>query len=525
MRRVNSLRSAELWGSAFWLVLLSTTFILFFYIGNVPLLDPDEPVYAETAKEMLQHNDFISPRIYGEFWYDKPPMYYWLVAGAFELFGVSEFAARLPSALLAVICVMYVYYMGAKLFGGSTGIFSALILATSIEFFYLAKAAVTDITLTLCLTVALLSFLRGQYYLFYLFAALATVTKGPVGLLFPGAIVFLFLMFTRNFAQLRHMKIPVGLIIYAFVALPWYILMYRYHGSAFIDTFLGFHNITRFTSPEHPEGVLWYYFIPVLIAGFFPWTSILVQSIWVSLTRSYRDYPALLFLNIWAAFIFVFFTISQTKLVSYILPMYPALALIAGWYLNRSCETHYRRRLWSWPVVLTGVVLVFAIGIVVGLRQMPELSFAMYTVLILLVIMTIGVWYWQWRWQVRTAFAVQVVAMTFFVVILMTLIFPTIAPQFSSCGIAGEFQRHHDGQSPVYVIKFLHPGFTYYSGIYGIEVKGDGETREELQAKVAENGKAYFVIRALDYRHLTASERNRLTLVASSADKMLLLRQ
>ncbi len=189
------------------LLVLLAAFIMFFNLGGIPLLDPDEPVYAETAKEMIATGDFVSPRIYGEYWYDKPPMYYWLVAAAFKLFGVSEFAARLPSAILAILCALYVYFAASRLFGVRAGLMGALVLATSLEYFYLGKAAVTDITLTFFLTVSQLAFVEKRYHLFYICAGLATVTKGPIGLLFPGAVVFLYMLFTRSFSLMREMKI------------------------------------------------------------------------------------------------------------------------------------------------------------------------------------------------------------------------------------------------------------------------------------------------------------------------------
>lgn len=178
---------SERLGLRFIIVIFVASLIMFYNLGSVPLFDPDEPVYAETAKEMIKFNDFLSPRIFGEFWYDKPPMYYWLVAAAFKLFGISEFTARVPSALLAVVCAGYIYRACSRLFDQTVGLLSALVLATSIEFFYLGKAAVTDITLTFYLTVALISFLEKRFYLFYIGAALATLTKGPIGILFPAA--------------------------------------------------------------------------------------------------------------------------------------------------------------------------------------------------------------------------------------------------------------------------------------------------------------------------------------------------
>ncbi|MBP1765585.1 MAG: hypothetical protein H6Q65_2643, partial [Firmicutes bacterium] len=359
----------------FWLLVAISALVMFFNLGGIPLLDPDEPVYAETPLEMIAAHDFLSPRIYGEFWYDKPPMYYWLVAAAFQIFGVNEFAARFPSALLAVFCVAFVYFSGSRLLGRTAGLTGALVLATSVEYFYLGKAAVTDITLTFCLTVALLSFLREKYYLFYVFCGLAVLTKGPVGCLFPGAIIFLYMLVTRQFGILKKMKLPVGIILFSLIALPWYIVMYNIHGSIFLDTFIGFHNITRFTSPEHPEVVLWYYFIPVLLLGFFPWTAVLVQSVWRSLTAARQDERnTLLFLNIWAIFIFVFFSISQTKLVSYILPMYPPLAMVAGWYISRIYEENRTKRPLAWPILLTIFAFLWAGGFYFGAKKLPELA-------------------------------------------------------------------------------------------------------------------------------------------------------
>ncbi len=531
-------------GSSFWVIALISAFIVFLNLGGIPLLDPDEPVYAETPKEMFQFNEFISPRIYGEYWYDKPPMYYWLVAGAYKLFGINEFAARFPSALLAVICVLIVYKSGRRLFNNSAGMASALVLATSIEYFYLGKAAVTDITLTLFLTLSLLSFIEKRYYLFYIFAGLATVTKGPIGLLFPGAIVFVYLAATRNFTELKNMKIVSGLILYSIVAVPWYWIMYQLHGGVFFDTFLGFHNITRFTSPEHPEGVLWYYYIPVLILGFFPWTALMVQAVWNSLRNSRQDFSVLVFLNIWAAFIFIFFTISRTKLVSYILPMYPPLAMIVGWYIDRillgvhsqSSETTAREsgetkaavsnesvvsRRFSWSAVLLILSALFAGGMLKGLEFMPALQDGVFISAGIIMAMALAVGYLIWKNEVIKAFWVQIGSMVLFAAVLVTMLFPKIADDFASKDIAREFTLNYDGKSPVYVTKFLRPGFAFYSDTYGIELKSD----DDLGKVVATGFRAYFVIRKSEYEHLGEKEQQNLTILAEKADKILLLKK
>ncbi|MBP2627087.1 MAG: hypothetical protein H6Q68_1798 [Firmicutes bacterium] len=514
-------------GSGFWLVAIISIMIVFFNLGGIPLLDPDEPVYAETPKEMFAFNEFVSPRIFGEYWYDKPPMYYWLVAASYKVFGMTEFAARFPSAILAVACALVVYLSGRRLFNERAGMAGALVLTTSIEFFYLGKAAVTDMTLLLFLTISLLSFIEKRYYLAYIFAGLATLTKGPIGLLFPGAIVFPYILVTRNWSQITKMKIPSGLLVYAIVAMPWYVMMYNLHGSAFIETFLGFHNITRFTSPEHPEGVLWYYYIPVLILGFFPWTAIMLQSIWNSLTKSRQDFSVLVFLNIWAIVIFVFFTISQTKLVSYILPMYPPLAMIVGWYIDRLWAASNKQSSNSWAIVLCILALLFTGGMVMGLKSMPVLQSGVYLSSAIFIIMALAVGYFLWHKAIGRAFWTQVVAMGLFSVVLVSVLFPIAAPSFTMKNMAQEFKTQYDGTSPVYIIKFLHPGFTFYTDVYGSELKLDNarKTSSELTKSIQESQRAYFVIRHADYQQLADAERKVLKVLVDMDEKLMLLKE
>ena len=514
-------------GSSFWLVAIISIIIIFFNLGGIPLLDPDEPVYAETPKEMMAFDEFVSPRIYGEYWYDKPPMYYWLVVASYKVFGITEFAARFPSALLAVACTLAVYLSGRRLFNERAGMAGALVLTTSIEFFYLGKAAVTDMTLLLCLTISLLAFIEKRYYLAYLFAGLATVTKGPIGLLFPGAIVFSYILVTRQWSLIKSMKVPSGLLIYALVALPWYIMMYSIHGSAFVDTFLGFHNVTRFTSPEHPESVLWYYYIPVLMLGFFPWTAIMLQSMWNSVTKSRQDFSALVFLNSWVIVIFVFFTISQTKLVSYILPMYPPLAMIVGWYIDRLWTANHQQRSVSWVILLGTLAIVFTGGMLIGIKAMPELKNGIYMSLAIFIIMAVSAGYFLWRKEVGKAFWTQVIAMGLFSMVLVSVLFPAAAPIFTTKNIAQEFKNQYDGTSPVYIIKFLHPGFTFYTDVYGTEIKYDRKLKNnpELTKIIQESWRAYFVIRQADYEKLTDAERQMLIILARVDEKILLLKQ
>jgi 4-amino-4-deoxy-L-arabinose transferase-like glycosyltransferase len=510
-------------GKSFWVLLLLTILTIFVNLGSMPLLDPDEPVYAETPKEMILYNDFTSPQIYGEYWYDKPPMYYWLVAGTFKLFGINEFSARFPSALLAVICVAVVYLSVSKLFTERVGIASGLVLATSIEYFYVGKAAVTDITLTFFLTASLLSFLQKKYYLFYIFAALATLTKGPIGFLLPGAIIFIWMVLTHRFSELKNMKIPIGIIIWAMITLPWYWTMYQIHGSAFVDGFIGVNNITRFTTAEHVKTSAWYFFIPVLILGLFPWTSLLFQTIRESLTTKGKDeYATLLFLNIWAAFIFLFFSISSTKLVTYILPSYPPLAILIGWYLDRRCQDYrLKGEGLIWPVMVTVFSILLIGGMIVGSRMMPAIKAGALGLSIILILMTITVWYFLSRRDVYKAFWGQAIGMALVSIVIVTAVFPSVSNNFSTCEIAEGFAANYDGKSPVYVTKFLHPGFAFYTNTYGKEINSD----TEIKRVINETGTAYLVIRQPEYQGLGDVEKASLTVLTSSEQKLLLIKR
>ena len=503
-------------------ILFFAGLIIFPHLGTLPLFDPDEPVYAQTAQEMLHFKDFISPRIYGEFWYDKPPMYYWLVAGAFKMFGIGEFAARFPSALLALLGVVVVYLSGRKLFNDRAGLLSALILATSLEYFYLSNAAVTDMTLTFFMTAALLSFLHKYYYMFYGLAALAVVTKGPIGIVLCGAIVVLYLVLTSNLRLVKHMNVVRGTTLFAVIALPWYLVMYYYHGMAFVDTFLGYHNVTRFLQLEHSSGVLWYYYIPVLIIGFFPWTPLMVQALFAAVQEKGQTRNHGIFLVIWTFVVFLFFTLSQTKLVSYILPMYPPLALLVGWYFDKAWRSKDYKSLHWFAGSLTVVALIVVIGLLYAAERVTsELLFPVQVAAVLFVLVITFVCWMSYRQNFRGAFCANIVGMLAFITILMTQLFPAVAPNFSAKEFVNEFKQQYDGQTPVYVADFYRPSFTFYSGLASNTIK-QPETLDTVLDKV---GEAYFIVKKKQYDQLSLISQSKVHVLATQEDKILLIRK
>jgi len=319
----------------------------------------DEPVYGQVGKEMAHAGlaNWLSPRYGGQLWFDKPPLFYWLTALSMRLFGETEFAARLPSALLSIALVAATYALARRAFPSTpkAALWAGFVLATSVQFFTLARAAVTDMTLTICLTLALYSLHawaqtdKGRWMaLAGLMTGLGMLAKGPVALVLIGVQTIAYLLLTRQAKRLLSPALWAGFALCLVVGLPWFLLMIHLHGQLFISGFLEANNVTRYLTAEHKETSPFWFFLPVLLGGFFPWSLALpgaLISAWRQgkSTRAERaaDNPALFF-GLWAGLVFVFFSLSQSKLVTYIFPLYPAAAVLIGGWLAERAETSAR---------------------------------------------------------------------------------------------------------------------------------------------------------------------------------------
>jgi len=330
-------------------------------LGGAPLLDPDEPVYGQTAREMVLTGSWLTPKLNGLLWFDKPPMYFWLAALSYKIFGISEFAARFPSAVMAALTLAVTYRWGFVAFGHIAGLAAAITLGTSFLFAFLARAAVTDMTLCFFMTLSFFMLYMAarepaekfkHINLFYFFSGFAVLTKGPVGIVLPLMVVAPFLVFRKNYALLRALYSYTGFAFFALSALPWYAAMLIIHKSQFFNTFIGYHNLIRFLEPEHAGTNKYWFFFPVILAGIFPHVyalgGILADVLKKLFSRAFYDTYlfgkgegaegekfSLAYLSFIVCVIFGFFTISKTKLVTYIFPLFPALAIILGFYYAR----------------------------------------------------------------------------------------------------------------------------------------------------------------------------------------------
>lgn len=343
------------------LVFFAALLIYLPFNANLAVTDPVESNYALPAKEMVISGDFVSPQIYGHAWFDKPIMIYVSIALCYKLFGINEFAARFPAALASALSVAFLCWFTLKLFKKQKiAVLSALVLATSLEFWILSRMVITDALLFLFTSVSLGLFYLGlsegkiRYYVIaYMAAGLSVLTKGPVGIVLPMLIIFVYLVVTRQWKLFRQLFLWRGLVIFLVVAGPWYLAMYQRHGLEFINTFLGLHNYVRATVSEHPQDNVFYYYLVLFPFSMLPWSGLLFKALG-SLRMKVPKHAG--FLAVWLGVIIVFYTLMATKYPTYVFPaMFPAAILIAR-EMYDMLEARNPRS-WWWLTIPTVVLL------------------------------------------------------------------------------------------------------------------------------------------------------------------------
>ena len=344
-------------------------FLFYFGLSAFGLVGADEPRYAQIAREMLERHDLVTPTLYGKPWLEKPPLYYWRAMEEYRAFGVSDWAARLPSAAAATFMAAVIYFFLRRFRPGSQ-LNGALMTAASVGVIGFSRGAGTDMLLAAALTVGLLAWFawyaserRLWLLLFYFFTALGMLAKGPVAPLLAALIIVVFALVQRETHLIvRTLWLP-GIMLFLAAALPWYVAV-QLCNPQFLREFILQHNLQRFaTNMYHHKQPFWY-FAPVLLLGVMPWTALVIAA-WAETLRGWREQPAqresppAKFLLIWTAVVVVFFSISASKLPGYILPAVPACTLVAADWLSR-------RETLGWPVIIaqgvfSGALLALAL--------------------------------------------------------------------------------------------------------------------------------------------------------------------
>lgn len=332
-------------------VLLPGSLLLYFLstLAVRPLRVPDEGRYPEIAREMLLNGDFITPHLNGVPFLDKPPLFYWLQTLAYRLFGIDLWSIRLMPALFGIAGCLLVYYAGRRCFGRRAALLSVLVLATSPFYFIASQFANLDLEVAVLIEAALFAFLlawrepaasRARFVfllLAYLACGFGVLAKGLIGLVLPFMIVGTWLILMRRWRDIPAFKPLSGLLLIAVICLPWFYAVQQAN-PWFFDFFFIYQQFDRFVGHDfNSHQPLWFY-LPVLAAGLFPWSLLLphaVQAAWRELRQGGESRPVLLLLLLWPVLIVLFFSLPASKVVGYVLPALPALALLLGHRLDR----------------------------------------------------------------------------------------------------------------------------------------------------------------------------------------------
>lgn len=320
-------------------------------LGSRTLWSPDEGRYAEIPREMLATGDFLTPRLNGVKYFEKPPLMYWLEAGAIKAFGLNEWALRAWPALFALLGCLAVYFAGRALYGRRAGLYAAGVLAISPLYDFMGGILTLDMALTAELTAALCAFLvasrappglrrRLLLYAFYAGVALAVLTKGLIGVVIPALVVGSWLLLSGEWRLLREMHLPSGTLVFLAIAAPWHALVWRANPE-FGQFYFIHEHFGRYLTTAHGRYEPAWFFIPVLVVGLYPWTAFLSQALRHGVHGLWREryrHRDLWFLLLWAVVPFVFFSLSSSKLIPYILPIWPPLALLLGRWLAQCWE-------------------------------------------------------------------------------------------------------------------------------------------------------------------------------------------
>lgn len=344
-------------------IILFTAFLFLFNIGKRDLWAPDEPRYAQVSKEMRERGDFIVPHLNSAPYPDKPPLLFWLI-NVFSLpFGkITALSSRLPSAFAGVGCCLAIFYLGKSLYRNTRiGLLSALILATSSKFLWMAHRVAFDVLLTFFVTMAIVCFYKGYgarhghnltitpceggkkhagwyYTFFYIFMALGVLTKGPVGFILPFCIVLTYLLLKRNIGILKETYPWIGGLIFVFIVFTWVYLASIYGGKEYTYQILFKQNVGRFASSFAHKRPFYYYFINFPI-NFLPWSFFIPSiAIYLFFQKGREKIQSILLPLVWFAVVFVFFSVVSGKRDIYVLPLYPSAALLTAWFLNEFVE-------------------------------------------------------------------------------------------------------------------------------------------------------------------------------------------
>lgn len=499
-----------------WIVALVAVAVFFPGLGSRDLWNPDEARYAEVAREMAATGSWAVPRLNGEVYSHKPPLFFWAITASGAVTGgLSEADARIPSALGAVGAIVLVFLLGHRLFGRRAAWLSAAAFGTSFQILWQGRFGQIDMLLTFWVALAMWLWTEGYtrgtrwpYWAFFAVTGLATLTKGPAGLLPPLLSIVAFLLLIGDVEELKRLKIGRGLLLWAAVVLAWLIPAGWQAGRPYLEQIVFQQNLTRYADPWHHLKP-WYYYLTVIPANFFPWSFFLPAGLWIAAKRlgsrlrrpETPEERGLLLALCWVVVTIVFFSLSPAKRSVYVLTCYPALALLVGAALDHAAATWPRFRRWvTWPAGLLAALLVLVTVAVPGVapeRFGRELSILGEPVLWVLsggigVLALAGLWSVRESLRGRIPWAVGSLAagMAVFQLALGLYLLPRLDVFKSARGLSEELVSRLEPGERYGIFRRFDAGFIFYTGRFQDEL----DTPEKLRAYAGQPERVWILV-------------------------------
>lgn len=551
------------WRRDLWLLAVAFGLLYLFRLGSYPLSNPDEGRNAEIAREMLATGDWITPRLNGVNYFEKPPLVYWVTAAGEAIFGLNEWAVRAVPALFAVWGVLLTYRAGRRLYGRDAGLAAAVVLGTTLLWFAIGHIPILDMAVSMLMARALFRFIQGvnapdaasrRRHFIHLYASmgLATLAKGLIGFLVTGAVMFLWLLVFNQWKRLRPLHLPAGGLLFLAIAAPWHLLVARAN-ETWVHRYFVYEHFERFLTSAASRPGPWHYFVWIVIAGLIPWTGFLWPALRDALRGGWarrEDNRVAWFLVTWAGFVFFFFSLSKSKLPPYILPVFPALALLIGAWLAKlaaapdgAARLRSGLRVYAFMNGLLAVALLAAVlkpGLII--RNPAQAAALRGPAVVMAALLLAGGVLAPWLARtrgVRAALAALVATMAGFLVALQFA-----APAINKPGTKAlaQYVRTHarPGDRVLHYHEFFHD-FTFYAQrvVDVVAFKGELELEEDAAARASgrfiaepafralwsQPGRVFAVARKRDVPELFADPAFRYHLLGETEDHTLFSNQ
>lgn len=460
------------------LLLILFSYLMFMFGNSIlSLTNPDEVFYSLTAKEMIQHNSWATPYLFDQPQFEKPIFIYWLLRIAFIFFGITSFAARFFPALFGIIGVVAVYLLAFLGFKDEKKAFlSGIIIMSSGLYIGLARTVFTDLIFTVFILLALLSFFWGYTHqkkkglgllLFFAFSAFAVLSKGPLGIIITLLTVILFLAFKKDTKFLFSPYSLWGFLIFIILSLPWYYLMINKYGSSFIQEFFYNDHIRRILEAEHKSNDSWYFYPLSMIGCMFPWSLFVAASL-VALPKYLAKKNAFyIFIACWIGVTFIIFQPAHSKLVSYIFPLFPALAFLAAGFIYDELAYKKSSKAIYWVLVANSLILLLLpIGVNIAAniysKYVPS-ALPIYWFSVTLSLLNIGILFFLIKNKpLKSIYALALIVPVF----LSTVPFvrDNIEPYVSSRDSCKYLLDNHNVEGVILCSKFFARGVRFYTG-------------------------------------------------------------